>query len=288
MAFAMPITRPVLPTGAKAQPNGDIPLVLLGQVDGRTDPRFMLWASVAVMMRALHFAARVEAGILLRTTGRYRTLRGQWDIFAGGNARYEPCSYAQYLAAQVFRRGKTWSATTRADVAARLRVTIPNSTWWRKIKFSDGYRATAAVPGTSDHGAACADDLAEEHDGDTQVEGLRASVLQWLYANAGRFGFAWSMRSEPWHVHTIAGDTTPAEVTRYLQVVAAPELAAGARGHFVSWLQAQLNNQGHTLTVDGRFGSATLAAVLWQQGVWHQSQTGVVGPDLWWMLGKAA
>lgn len=289
MALAMPITKSNLPTAARAQPNGAMPAHLLAQVDERTSPPFLMFWMVAQMMRAMHFAARVEAGIQLRTTGRYRTLYQQYVIFCGPNRRYEPCSYAQYVAAQAFKRGKSWPAADRAAVAKLLGVFIPNSTYWRKIQQpSGGYPATAAVPGTSDHGDGGADDLAEEYDGDKPVEGLRSSTLQWLYANARRFGFGWQLKSEPWHVASIAGDVMPAEVVRYLQVIAAPELAVGAAGPTVVWLQTQLNRFGHNLTPDGKFGPATKRAVLWQQGVWKQSQTGVVNADFWWMSGKAA
>jgi hypothetical protein len=294
MALSMPITKSNLPTAARAQPNGAIPRHLLAQVDERTEMPYLMWASVATQMRAWHFAARVEAGIQLETTGRYRDLWTQYRVFCGDQRRYEPCSYAQYLVAQTGRRGKVWNAPDRATVASRLAalghpVNIPNSTYWRKIQYATGgYPATAAVPGTSDHGDGGADDLAEEYDGDKPVEGLRSSTLQYLYATGARFGFGWAMKSEPWHVHSIAGNTTPAEVLRYLAVIGMPTLSKGATGFNVVWLQAQLNNHGHKLVVDGQFGNATLSAVLWQQGVWNQPKTGVVNADLWWMLGKAA
>lgn len=291
MALSMPIVKPKLPDAATQYPNGSVPRSQLWQVEpDQTDLHELLFWMVAIMMRALHFAARVEAGYILATTGRNRTLFQQYEGFCGSQARYEPCTSAQYWAAKPFGRGKTWSAQARFDVQSQLRaqghnVTVPNSTYWRKRKLPNGtYPATAAVPGTSNHGAACSDDMALRVNG--KVIGLTYAVIQWLYANARRFGFAWELKSEPWHVTTIAGNILPEEVKRYQNVMAAPVLSKGDTGPYVMVLQAQLNGHGHTLTVDGQFGQKTKDAVVWQEGKWRQPQDGLVDADFWWMVGK--
>lgn len=283
--LTMPIRPAVVPQALKGEANGNLPARVLEQVDGRPESRWLAFTMFAAMLRALIFAARVEAGIFLTSTGRYRSLAEQWSIFGGSQRRYEPCTYAQYLIAKAAGRGKKWAAADRAAVAGRLGITIPDATYWRKIKFADGYRATAAVPGTSDHGSGCADDLAMTLGG--KLVGLTASALQWLYANAHRFGLAWALKSEPWHVHC-AVDTLPAEVLRHQSCIAAPVIARGAVGNYVIWLQAQLNNHGAGLMQDGKFGGVTEGALLSFQKTHNLPPTGTATAETWWLLGRAA
>jgi D-alanyl-D-alanine carboxypeptidase len=64
--------------------------------------------------------------------------------------------------------------------------------------------ASAACPGTSNHGRGIAVDIADV--------GL-GGRLAWLEANAGRFGFAWELvPEEPWHIRYTTGDNLPAAV----------------------------------------------------------------------------
>lgn len=284
---SMPIVPARLPAAAAAQHNGNIPQSLMASPDLKTGLAWLLWHTVALQMRVMHFAARVEAGILLTSTGRYRTLYGQWTIFGGNSARYEPCSYAQYLIALPLGRGKKWTAAARAQVAADLltqgyRVTIPNSTYWRKKQVNGSWPATAAVPGTSNHGFAGADDLAELTSAGSTV-GLTAPTLEWLYTNERRFGFAHETKKEPWHVHTIAGDAVPAEVSRFLACSAAPSLGEGSTGDHVRWYQACLNNHGASVVADGRFGPKTRAATIEFQRSSRLPATGTVDLPTWWM-----
>jgi len=41
--------------------------------------------------------------------------------------------------------------------------------------------------------------------------------LEWLLANAARFGFSWEVQSEPWHLRYVAGDETPKAVKDWLE-----------------------------------------------------------------------
>lgn len=67
--------------------------------------------------------------------------------------------------------------------------------WWRKPGAT-----TAAIPGTSYHGWGLAIDI-------VGVEGGR---LEWLLANAARFGFTWEIQTEAWHMRYVLGDELPA------------------------------------------------------------------------------
>lgn len=220
MAVKMPIRNPAVPPSAIAgELNGYIPRHLLAQVDHRTADVWLMASLPARGMRALHAAIFARFGVRMTSTGRGRTLWGQWDIFGGPNARYEPCSWATYLITPSARR-KSWQPADRAAVARALNISIPDSTYWRKIKRPDGtYPATAAVPGTSDHGRWCADDMAlpDDADADTYPEGIndRPDILEWLYLNEHLYGFAHSLASEIWHVHWINGDVVPPAVLAY-------------------------------------------------------------------------
>ena len=59
------------------------------------------------------------------------------------------------------------------------------------------------------------------------------------------------------------------------------KLRLGARGDAVTYLQKQLNANGQSLTVDGVFGSRTLAAVRAEQSDAGIGVDGVVGPKTW-------
>ena len=65
--------------------------------------------------------------------------------------------------------------------------------------------AAAACPGTSNHGLGIAVDVAN-------ASGNR---LNWLLANAQKYGFSWEIQSEPWHIRYTAGDRIPAAVLAY-------------------------------------------------------------------------
>jgi len=204
MAVSMPIRPLKLPSGVDRSMNGQVPDSMLADVDHKGK----LLRVFALCMRALHLLAAVN-GITLTTTGRGRSLERQRALFL---ERYEPCNYVQYLAAQVFKRGKVWD-NEHNDTGHK---------YWRKRQLpSGGYPATAATPGTSNHGLFAADDMAEIVNG--QVVSLRYSTLQWLYTNAPALGIAWELASEPWHVHTTAGDEIPAVVLELLGMAPDPD-----------------------------------------------------------------
>lgn len=69
--------------------------------------------------------------------------------------------------------------------------------WWKKPNV-----ATAAVPGTSNHGWGIAIDVAD-------ASGHR---LNWLLEWAWHYGFSWEIQSEAWHLRYCLGDALPAGV----------------------------------------------------------------------------
>lgn len=60
-------------------------------------------------------------------------------------------------------------------------------------------KATAACPGTSNHGKGEAVDVAD----------CSGDRLKWLENHARSYGWAWELASEPWHIHYLLGDALP-------------------------------------------------------------------------------
>lgn len=76
----------------------------------------------------------------------------------------------------------------------------PVRRWNGELWYQKPNTAAAAVPGTSNHGWGLAVDIWNVgHNG----------RLEWLLENARRFGFAWELESEPWHIRYILGDDLP-------------------------------------------------------------------------------
>lgn len=88
---------------------------------------------------------------------------------------------------------------------------------WNGVRWYHWSGATAAVPGTSNHGWAMAVDTGEESDRDPATENLDAGTLAWLVTRAADFGWSWELQSEPWHLHYWAGDAIPAAVLDFEQ-----------------------------------------------------------------------
>ncbi len=226
----MPIRATRVPSAIMNQPNGAIDPKLLGRVD-RDGYLWQMAELPARGMRAMHAAIKADLGIKLDSTGRGRDLRGQWDIFCGTRARYRPCPLAEYNVDKAKNKEltKLWPAKDRHAVEALLNVSIEESDYWTKINVgtvtSPRYPATAAVPGTSPHGMWCADDLSlpDGPDLGTDDDPLTVAVIQWLFENEMKYGFAHSTLSESWHVQWFVGDIVPLAVLTYELGLPAPK-----------------------------------------------------------------
>lgn len=176
-----PVAPVTLPAVCTRYANGQIPQDEMRQVDA-TLGRFGWLVEPAARSHAALVDAATKAGFRLRATGYYRSLADQEALF---RSRYTP---------HPMPPGKLW----------RLR-------WWRK---NPGV-ASAATPGTSNHGLGIAADFAEETDGDPAAESLTGPLLAWLLDNAASFGWSWELQSEPWHLRYVAGDVLPARVIEF-------------------------------------------------------------------------
>jgi LAS superfamily LD-carboxypeptidase LdcB len=94
--------------------------------------------------------------------------------------------------------------------------------------------APAGSPGTSNHGWGLAIDAAVIVDGktiaitsDPDGKGGFKSGLEWLMANALKYGFSWEIKdgaqAEAWHIRYFTGDKIPQAVLDYETAKAQPQ-----------------------------------------------------------------
>lgn len=174
------------------------PLDLIGVDNGNLAPGLlepigpsgMLHHLAARSWRAMQAAAR-GAGFSLTYSygGTYRTYSQQEQLF---RQRY-----------------------TLTPLAGRPTKQWQGSTWWQLPNT-----AMAAVPGTSNHGLGLAVDTGIGPD-PAHVTSITPRI-DWMEANAPRFGWSWETLSEIWHVRYIAGDRIPAAVVAYELGAAVP------------------------------------------------------------------
>ena len=175
MAFPrFPIRNPtVAPSTVRGGPNGKVPAAKMVQVPGPSGTYPLLVAEVAEAWLAF-VAAAAAAGFVVTHTGCYRPYDRQVALFL--ERHYEDPSGPKVW------DGRRW----------RLRPGMAN----------------AAIPGTSPHGLGCAIDMALDRWG-KDAKGVSEAFTRWAAVEAHRYGFAWSLQSEPWHIQWVAGDDTP-------------------------------------------------------------------------------
>lgn len=260
------MTYPVVPV--------TLPRDLVGVRNGQLSDLLLRPVTPNTAWRMHHLAARAweamraaawRSGIWLSLSGDpYRTLQAQTSLFlARYDDYYDPNLHT--LDAQ-----RTWNAKT-----------------WYKLKGV----APVAVPGTSNHGLGLAVDTAIDADGDLAFEwppkSLSTTALDWLLANAARYGFSWEVvPAEPWHLRYVTGDVVPAAVLAYEAGLAPakmtaplPTIRSGSTGTEVSKLQAQCRQFGwYPYSVDGNCGPMTVEAIRRLQTAVTVGADGVYGP----------
>ena len=179
--MTLPIAPVTLPADLVGQPNGRIPGELLVDVG----PSGLLHHTAARAWRAL-VADAADNGLPLTYTygGTYRTLAAQTVLF---ESRYSPTGTGGGCK---FYNGRQW-----CKKSANL--------------------ATAAVPGTSNHGLGLAIDSAAGDGPNVATSIASHPKWSWFRANAERYGFSWELQSEPWHIRYVSGDVIPQAVLDY-------------------------------------------------------------------------
>jgi len=200
--MAMTIVPVKMPTELQNQSNGDLDPALLKPIGTKTS----MLATAADWYAVMQKEFLKDTGRVLSFTfgGGYRTWQQQYNLFI---SRYEKISYATYLVTPSTRR-KVWKAEQGVHKALN-----PSTSYWRKKVIGTlpngqpRYPATAAVPGTSNHGLGLACDLAIGRP--ESATSLTAPDRAWLEANIHRFGFSYESTSEPWHIRYVVGDACP-------------------------------------------------------------------------------
>jgi peptidoglycan hydrolase-like protein with peptidoglycan-binding domain len=180
-----PVSRPADLTG---QTNGRLSSALLRPVPG--GGRLHHLAARAWEALVIHAMAHGKLPLTYTHGGTYRDFASQERLF---RSRYE--------IGGAHGGCKTW-----------------NGERWCKKLVNGRVPATAATPGTSNHGWGLAIDTAYDSNPANGVHPDDAAYIKghagwaWLLANAERFGFSWELQSEPWHIRYVAGDTLPQAV----------------------------------------------------------------------------
>lgn len=192
----LPISPVKMPSTLTGQSNGMLPSSILDLIGVGTA---RMETTAARAFRAMFAHARHDLGVVIKHVGDYRTFSEQLNLFL---SRYKPVSYSVYASTSSAHR-KIWREASNFGYV---------SIYWIK---KDERFATAAVPGASNHGWGLALDVAQEYDGDSNADPITSLFVNWLIANASRYGVSAELQSEPWHWRYFAGDNIPAAVLAY-------------------------------------------------------------------------
>lgn len=256
----LPIAPVTLPKDLVGVPNGQLPDALLVPVS--PNPRWRMHHLAARAWEAMR-ATAWRAGIQLSLSGDpYRSLAQQTSLFlARYTDTYDP-------AVNTLDQQRTWNGKR----------------WYKRLGV-----APVASPGTSNHGLGLAVDTAIDADGDLEFEWPPKSVtpaaVDWLVANASRWGFSAELQQEPWHWRYTAGDNVPWAVITYDSVVAmrtiapAAPIRLGTTGPEVRKLQEQCKRFGwYPYNIDGSCGPRTVDAIMKLQAAAKVTVDGYYGP----------
>ncbi len=270
--MALPVVKVKLPASLIGVANGKLPASMLTPV-GVGTARCERTATRS--FRAMFCHARA-LGHEPRNIGGYRTLLAQVGLFVD---RYQPVDYKTWIATPAERR-KTWH-----DAAA---YGFSSIYWIKKRLPGGGYPATAAEPGTSNHGLGLALDIGEELDGDAAPENISKAFVAFLVLAGSLYGLSAEAQSEPWHWRYWSGDTIPARTLTYEAALVREVVEVGSAGPEVERLQTILVKWTPTIKIDGQFGPKTRAALIDAQRKVHLVPTGSTDPETWARLTLAA
>lgn len=185
--MALPIHAVTNPAALAGKQNGQLPTSILVATPGQAGGPTVRLVAVAARAWVALCAAAHAAGHTLKATSL--------------NDSYRPYAVQESL----FR---TRYSTTA--IAGRPTKQWQGKTWWLRAGM-----ATAATPGTSNHGWGLAVDIGDELDGDPGTEAITTATVNWLAANAATYGWSAELQEEPWHWRYWAGDNPPPAVAAH-------------------------------------------------------------------------
>lgn len=182
--LSLPVIDVTPPSALQGQVNGRLSSSILTDTPGLAGgPRIRLLAATSTRAWQALAGTAMQDNVILKATSpadSYRTYEQQVWTFT---SRYQ----LEPIAGRPFR---LWDSDNSGTPEKWYQ--LPNT-------------AVAAVPGTSNHGWGLAVDVAD-------AAGAR---LDWMLANAIKFGWSWETQSEPWHIRYVTGDTLPFAVLAY-------------------------------------------------------------------------
>ena len=165
-----PVSRPAVLAGTT---NGKLSRSILSTTAGQNGGAHVTLVDPAARAWRALTAAAFDAGFLMTAATAARSYRSYSDQERIFRDRYYPSIFGT----------RRW-----------------NGQRWRKRSGV----ASAAVPGTSNHGWGLAVDAS-----------FSPPTFVWLKINAHRFGWSWEIQSESWHIRYWAGDDIPADVLEH-------------------------------------------------------------------------
>lgn len=196
--MTLPISPVTLPRTLVGMENGSLPSSVLVTITLDDADDVVVEKTAARAFKAMFAAARAAlGGLRVREVGGYRDFKGQKDMFED---RMESVPYEVYLTTPSTHR-RRWPEALQYG---------HKYVYFRRVRG-----AACAVPRRSNHGWALAIDIAENLDADYTAEGISARFVNWLIANAHRFGISAELQDEPWHWRYVAGDNIPQAVLTY-------------------------------------------------------------------------
>jgi D-alanyl-D-alanine dipeptidase len=181
--MAFPVS-PACPLSTDTFENGRVPRTALEDVTHRETSACLLAPEMAKCWIALReaVAKQFEVQLVILGGGAYRDFDAQVSLFG---QRYRTPAMSG-LPSNQYRR-------------------------WNGIQYSlrDGM-ASAATPGTSNHGRGAAVDAAIlGADGKVVAITSRTDMFDWLLQHAHEFGLSWELQSEPWHLRAVGTVASP-------------------------------------------------------------------------------
>lgn len=190
----LPVAQMVMPSDLAGVTNGSVPAGLLEPCGVRSyySPygELTMHHLAARAMRAMVAAMCVSLGLdEVRADGTGRTYARQVQMFDGTLPANRTATEGRYLPEPL------WAGYGLAKLTDDIRSWIAKR--WRRRTGT----ASAAVPGTSNHGWWLAIDFV-----------ITPGMVDWLIANAARFGYSAEIQTENWHWRYVAGDRVPQAV----------------------------------------------------------------------------